>query len=61
MSKQEFEARISLENYEHISVSDHEEGLYLSVWKLGAYAAVPIPREKVIELRDALNKFLSQE
>ena len=59
MSK-EFEARVELENYDRIAISDYEDGLWLSVWKTGAYAAVPVSREKVIELRDALNKFLGE-
>lgn len=60
MSK-EFEAQIELEDYNRITVSDHEDGLYFSLWKLGAYAAASVPRKQVVELRDALNKFLSQE
>jgi hypothetical protein len=60
MSKLEFEAQIELEDLNRITVSDHFDGLYFSLWKLGAYAAAPLPREKVIELRDALNKFLGE-
>jgi len=61
MSKPEFEAQIELEDYNRITVSDHDDGLHFSLWKIGAYAAASVPREKVIELRDALNRFLSQE
>lgn len=61
MSKQEFEAQIELENFSRITISDYEDGLYFSLWKLGAYAASPVSREQVIELRDALNVFLGEE
>ena len=60
MSKQEFEARIELENYERITVSEHEDGLWLSVWKIGSHCSANLTREQVAELRDALNKFLGE-
>ena len=61
MSKQEFETRIELDQLDRLSLSEHENGLWLSVWKVGAYVSAPISRDKVIELRDALNTFLSLE
>jgi hypothetical protein len=61
MSKPEFEAQIELGDLNRITVSDYEDDLYFSLWKIGAYASARVPREKVIELRDALNRFLSQE
>ena len=60
MSKQEFETRIELDQLDRLSLSEHEDGLWLSVWKVGAYVSAPISRDKVIELRDALNKFLGE-
>jgi hypothetical protein len=60
MSKQEFETRIELDQLDRLSLSEHEDGLWLSVWKVGAYVSTPMSRDKVIELRDALNQFLGE-
>ena len=59
MSK--FDVTVKTEESESIKLSDIDDNLWLSVWKLGAHAAVAINRDKVIELRDALNTFLSLE
>ena len=61
MSKKEFEAQIELQDLNRITVSDYEDDLLFSLWKIGAYASARAPRDKVIELRDALNTFLSLE
>ena len=62
MSKQEFEARIELPNHESMSLSEFEDGdLWISIFKVGCYASANINKNKVIELRDALNTFLSLE
>ena len=61
MSKKEFDTCIDLEAVDRLTLSEHDHGLWLSVWKLGAHVAVAINRDKVIELRDALNTFLSLE
>ena len=62
MSKQEFEARIELLNHESINLSEFEGGdLWISIFKVGCYASTNINKNKVIELRDQLNAFLSQE
>ncbi len=61
MKEPEFKAQIELENLNRITISDYEDGLYFSLWKLGAYAASPVPRKQVIELRNALNEFLGEE
>jgi hypothetical protein len=60
MSKQEFETRIELDQLDRLSLSEHEDGLWLSVWKVGAYVSTPMSRDKVIELRDALSQFLGE-
>ena len=61
MSKKEFDTCIDLEGVDRLTLSEHDHGLWLSVWKLCAHAAVAINRDKVIELRDAINTFLSLE
>ena len=61
MSKQEFEVRIELPSYESINLSEFEDGdLRVSICKVGCYASTNVKRNKVIELRDALNKFLGE-
>ena len=59
MSK--FDVTIKTEEYESIKLSDYEDNLWLSVWKIGSHCSANLTREQVIELRDALNTFLSLE
>lgn len=62
MSKQEFEVRIELPSHESINLSEFEEGdLWVSIFKVGCYASTNVKKNKVIELRDALNVFLGEE
>ena len=61
MSKQEFEVRIELPSHESINLSEFEGGdLWVSIFKVGCYASTNLNKNKVIELRDALNKFLGE-
>jgi hypothetical protein len=59
MSKKQFDTCIDLEGVDRLTLSEHDHGLWLSVWKLGAHAAVAVNRDKVIELRNGLNQFLA--
>lgn len=59
--KEEFEARIELEGYERLLLRDDGEELWVSIYKIGSYAGVPMSRDKVVQLRDALNIYLGQE
>lgn len=59
--KQEFEARIELEHYDRLLLRDDGEELWVSIYKLGSYAGVPMSRDSVVQLRDALNIYLGQE
>jgi hypothetical protein len=44
-----------------MSLSEFEDGdLWISIFKVGCYASANINKNKVIELRDALNKFLGE-
>ena len=62
MSKQEFEVRIELPSHESINLSEFEDGdLWISIFKVGCYASANINKNKVIELRDALNQFLGEQ
>lgn len=59
--KEEFEARIELEGYERLLLREDGEELWVSIYKIGSYAGVPMSRDKVVQLRDALNTYLGQE
>jgi hypothetical protein len=59
--KEEFEARIELEGYERLLLRDDGEEMWISIYKIGSYAGVPVSRDKVVQLRDALNIYLGQE
>jgi|GEM_PF-6175407 len=57
MSK--FDVTIKTEDYESIKLSDYEDNLWLSVWKIGSHCSANLTRDQVIELRDALNRFIA--
>jgi len=57
MSK--FDITVQTEDYESIKLSDYDDNLWLSVWKIGSHCSVNLTREQVIELRNALNQFLA--
>lgn len=57
MSK--FDITVQTEDYESIKLSDYDDNLWLSVWKIGSHCSVNLTRDQVIELRDALNQFLA--
>jgi len=59
--KEEFRACIELENYDRLLLRDEGEEMWVSIYKLGSYAGVPMSRDKVVQLRDALNTYLGQE
>jgi hypothetical protein len=56
----EFEATVKTQEYEKINISNFEENLWLSVWGGRAHCSTQLTREQVIELRDALNKYLEE-
>jgi hypothetical protein len=57
MSK--FDITIKTEDYESIKLSDYDDNLWLSVWKIGSHCSANLTRDKVIELRNGLNQFLA--
>ena len=61
MSKKEFDTCIDLEAVDRLTLSEHDNGLWLSVWKIGSHCSANLTREQVAELRDALTTFLSLE
>jgi hypothetical protein len=57
MSK--FDITVQTEDYESIKLSDYDNNLWLSVWKIGSHCSANLTRDQVIELRNALNQFLA--
>ena len=57
----EWNAAIELGNYERLTLSDHETGLWLTLWKTQAHCSSPINREQAITLRDCLDQWLVME
>jgi hypothetical protein len=57
----EWNAAIELGNYERLTLSDHETGLWLALWKLGAHCSSPITREQAIAIRENLDEWLSKD
>jgi hypothetical protein len=41
-----------------INVSEYDDGVWLTVHKIGAHTGIPITRAQALELRDALNTLL---
>jgi hypothetical protein len=58
MSK--FDVTIQTEDYEKINLSDFDDNLWLSLWKVGSHCSTNLTREQVVELRNALNQFLGE-
>jgi hypothetical protein len=57
----EFEAIIRTQEYDKVNLSNLEDDLWLSVWGGRAHCSTQLSRDKVIELRDALNRFLGEQ
>jgi hypothetical protein len=57
MSK--FDITVQTEDYESIKLSDYDDNLWLSVWKIGSHCSANLTRDQVIELRNALNQFIA--
>jgi hypothetical protein len=58
MSK--FDITIKTEDYEKINLSDFDDNLWLSLWKVGSHCSTNLTRDQVVELRNALNQFLGE-
>ena len=58
MSK--FDVTVRTDDYEKINLSDFEDNLWVSLWKAGSHCSTQLTREQVVELRNALNKFLGE-
>ena len=57
----EWNSSIELGQYGRITLSDHESGLWLTLWKTQAHCSSPITREQTIALRDCLDQWLVME
>jgi hypothetical protein len=57
----EWNSSIELGQYGRITLSDHENDLWLTLWKTQAHCSSPITREQAIALRDCLDQWLVKE
>lgn len=49
---------IKTKDGDRVCLSQHEDGLWLSIWLFRGHSSVPISFDDATELRDALNIFL---
>lgn len=55
------DVQIKTDSYEHVNISDYEDGIWLSIWHPKAHAGVPMTREQATQLRDELTKYLENQ
>ena len=48
------EHTISCQDHSTVNLSEYEDGVWLSVHRIGAHVGVPLTRKQAVELRDAL-------
>ena len=54
------EHSIEAESYDRIALSEHEGGLWLSIWKVGAYASVHLNQQQLQKLHKAINEYIKE-
>jgi hypothetical protein len=43
---------VTAENYDRISLSDYEGGLWMSIWKVGAHCSIHLNQEQIKDSED---------
>lgn len=51
---------IKAENHDRISLSEHEGGLWLSIWKVGAHCSIHLDQEQLREFHKAVGEYLKE-
>jgi hypothetical protein len=54
------EHNIRTENYDRVALSEHEGGLWLTIWKVGAHASVHLNQEQLREFHKAVGEYLKE-
>ena len=51
---------VTAENYDRISLSEHEGGLWMSIWKVGAHCSAHLNQEQLREFHKAVGEYLKE-
>jgi len=54
------EHSIKTENYDRVSLSEHEGGLWLSIWHIRAHSSVHLNQEQIKELHEAIGEYIKE-
>ena len=54
------EHSIKAENYDRVSLSEHEGGLWLSIWHIRAHSSVHLNQEQLRELHQAIGEYIKE-
>jgi len=52
------EHNIKAENYDRVSLSEHDGGLWMTIWKVGAHASVHLNQQQLQELHQAIGEYM---
>jgi quinol monooxygenase YgiN len=51
---------VTAENYDRISLSDYEGGLWMSIWKVGAHCSIHLNQEQIKEFHKAIGEYIKE-
>ena len=54
------EHSIKTENYDRVALSEHDGGLWLTIWKVGAHASAHLNQEQIKELHQAIGEYIQE-
>ena len=54
------EHSIKTENYDRVALSEHDGGLWLTIWKVGAHASVHLNQEQLREFHKAVGEYIKE-
>jgi len=54
------EHNIAAENYDRIALSEHDGGLWMTIWKVGAHASVHLNQQQLQELHQAIGEYIKE-
>jgi hypothetical protein len=54
------EHSIKTENYDSVALSEHDGGLWLTIWKIGAHCSAHLNQEQIKELHQAIGEYIKE-
>lgn len=54
------EHSIKAENYDRVSLSEHDGGLWMTIWKVGAHSSVHLNQEQLRELHQVIGEYIKE-